>query len=285
MKQKLHEPLTKRQAIAVVALLCVAATLGWAGWKLYGKWNDRPQSAATVKRAMWKEIRKHARAKEFHPPFDVTTVSLRNANVVTNSLGQARISLTSTTSRGLPETTASEYFRTNHAQTTTYEAIYQWLGEQLQLSEQLLAGTNAMQHFAGLVLASEATIYARTNAYHHSLSARIAQGLLWPNLHLVAATNKPPVAIDKILELCEDAFVEAGDIPNAIRNYEIMMVRMPRAQEKDLARFRLAQIYIDRGEDEKALQLFKAISTIRTPKYQRDLFLLEQRLALKKRKG
>ena len=132
-------------------------------------------------------------------------------------------------------------------------------------------------------MASEASAYARTNAENLWLGARICEAYLWPNLPLVEATNQTLFTPDAVLNLCDIAFKDAGETNNIIRNYEYMLARTQRPPAQlDLARFRLAQIYLDTGENAKALKLLKEIKTMKTAKIDRQIDALEKQAPTKK---
>jgi hypothetical protein len=278
MKKMLLEPLTKRRAALAGMLLLAAAFLGWGGWTLYGRWSGRPLTVPQMKRAIWKAVEKQVRTKNLQPPFDAAEVEILGATTTTTTNRAGRVRTVSRTSRSaldLPETTVSEYFRTNQAQATSYEAMYRFLGEQLKVTDALFKEPDASKRLAGMVMAGEASIYARTNAHDGGLSARICEAYLWPHLSLVEASNRAPVTAEAVLNICDIAFKEAGETNNIIRNYEMLMARTQRPQSLDAARFRLALIYIDQGENAKALKLLKSITTIKTAKITREIARLE----------
>jgi hypothetical protein len=183
---------------------------------------------------------------------------------------------------GLPETGLSVYFRTNQAQATSYGEMYRYIGQQLLIAEQLIEGTNYPRQITGLVLATEASEHARTNAQNLWLGARICEAYLWPNLSLVEGTNRAAFTPDALLAICDTAFQEAGETNNIIRNYEVMIARVSRSPAYvDLLRYRLAHIYQDLGQDEKALPLLKQIKNYRMNRVPAEIAAMEQRLKKK----
>lgn len=289
MKRHLHAPLTKRSAAVALATLVALLLLGWGGWHLWMKFSGRPLSVAQTKRAIWKHLGQQARVKKILPPPEaadaVIVTSMIPAPVVTTTTNRAgRIRAVARTSRGpldLPETTLSEYFRTNQAAAASYDTMYRFVGEQLKAADTVLAGTNEAREFTALALAGEASIYARTNALDYWLSARICDAYLWPRLALVEGTNRAGVSQDAVLTVCELAYRDASETNNMIRAYETIMARSSRTASTDQARFRLALIYIDHGRNAEALSLLKSLKTLKSAKIDREIAQLERRPAEK----
>jgi hypothetical protein len=293
MKRHLHQPVTKRSATVALAMLFALALLGWGGWHLWMKFSGRPLSVAQTKRVIWKHLGKQARTKKFQLPPEaadaviVTSMIPAPVIVTTNTTATnrpPRVRAVARTSRGpldMPETTLSEYFRTNQAIAASYDAMYRSIGEQLKAAEAVLAGTNSAREFTALALAGEASIYARTNALDFWLSARICDAYLWPRLSLVEGTNLTPVSQDAVLTVCELAYRDASETNNMIRAYETIMARSTRTAFTDMARFRLALIYIDHERNAEALKLLKSLKSLKSAKIDREIATLERLLAEK----
>jgi hypothetical protein len=174
----------------------------------------------------------------------------------------------------------STYFRTNQEQAATYRDIYHFVGQQLAFADQLLTNADGGQRSLGLLMASEASAYTRTNAMNPWLSARICEAYLWPNLALVDATNRSLISADTLLNLCDVTFKEAGETNNILRNYEHMVARTKRPSES--TRFRLARLYQDAGEDAKALAQLKQIKAYKIKQVEFEISVLEKRLSTRK---
>jgi hypothetical protein len=287
MKRHLHAPLTKRSAAVALATLVALALLGWGGWHLWMRFSGRPLSVAQTKRAIWKHLGQQTRAKKILPPPEaaeaVIVTSMIPAPVITTTTNRAgRVRAVARTSRGpldMPETTLSEYFRTNQAIAASYDSMYRFIGEQLKAAEAVLASTNSAREFTALALAGEASIYARTNALDFWLSARICDAYLWPRLSLVGGTNRVSVSQDAVLTVCELAYRDASETNNMIRAYETILARSTRTASVDMARFRLALIYIDHGRNAEALKLLKSLQSLKSAKIDREIATLERLLA------
>jgi hypothetical protein len=281
----------KAAAIAAAVLLIVGILFG--GWTLYGKFAGG--SADQSKRVLWKYLAKEARTKNFKPDLDLSNVTLTTAartvmTTVTNKSGNVKTvtrvlkpaAAVKAGSAALPETSLSTYFRTNQMQAESYQEMYLFIGQQLFVANQLFGSTNQQQQAAALVLASEASTYARTNALNLWLGARICEAFLWPNLVLAEKTNGTALTTDVLLSLCQSAFLEAGETNNIIRNYEYMIAKVSRSPAYvDLLRYQLAHIYQDLGEEEKALPLLKEIKNYRMNRVPQEIAALEQRVKKK----
>lgn len=284
MKRHLHQPLTKRSAAIAIAVLLGLALLGWGGWHLWMKFSGRPLSLAQTKRAIWKHLGQQSRAKKFQPPPEAADATILGPGIpapvitaTTNRAGRVRpVARTSRSPLDLPETTLSEYFRTNQALAANYDTMYRFVGEQLKAVEAVLASTNSAREFTALALAGEASLYARTNALDYWLSARICDAYLWPRLPLVEGTNRAGVTQDAVLTVCELAYRDASETNNMIRAYETIMARSTRTASLDMARFRLALIYIDHGRNAEALKLLKSLQSLKSAKIDREIATLER---------
>lgn len=280
----------RKTAVIAGAILLLGA-LVFGGWSFF----NRNSGAEHSERALWKILAKQARTKKFKPNLDLSEVTLvapmtRTITMVTNkTTGAVRtITRVSKPTSGkaaattMPETTLSTYFLTNQMQSQTYEEMYRFIGEELYVAEHLLGDTNIQRQVAGMAMAIEASHYARTNAVNPWLAARICEAYLWPNLSLVENTNRTLLMPDAVLGACDSAFNDAGETNNIIRNYELMIAKVSRsAAYVDLLRYRLAQVYQNLGEDEKALPLLKQIKNYRMNRVPGEIAAIEERLGKK----
>lgn len=279
----LNEPLTPKRAATYVAILAGAVLLGYGGLRAYGKITGRPPTTAEVKRSIWKFLKKETGQSEFTTEFASASVSNAVDELsITNAKGKVKkINRRKRGELGLPETSLTAYFRTNQAAAASYNEMYKFIGQQLTIADRLLESEELPQKQSGLVMASEASNYARNNALNLWLAARICEGYLWPNLSLVESTNKVPFTPDALLNICDIAFKEAGETDHIIRNYEYFIAKTTRPQTADVSRFRLARLYMDKGDEVKALATLKQITTIKNAKVQQMIAGLEQRVGKK----
>ena len=281
MNSQINKPVSKSRTTLVVAVVLGALLLGWGGWEVYGRLTGRPQTPAQMKRSIWKFIAKHGGGKNFKPPLDLSAAGLAGTTgrttTTTNKAGRALsvVKMAKTGGLDLPETPFSAYFRTNHDAVASYGHIYKVLGEQLWVADKLFESAETSQQLTALVMAGEASIYARTNGGSGWLSARIAEVYLWPHLPLVEASNRAPFSVEAVLNLCDIAFKEAAETNHVISNYEMLIAKAPQPRS-DAARFKLAQIYMEQDEKAKALKLLKAIKNIKTAKIDREIATLEK---------
>ena len=280
--------LSKKRTVVVMAIVVGVLLLGWGSWTAYGRFSGRPPTTAQVKKSIWKFLAKKSGGRKFKPDLDLSAavdLAPPTTRTVTNKAGSVRaVSRTGrTTGRVLPETTFSAYFRTNQQDAGSYEQMYQLIGEQLFVADKFLESAEASRQVMGLVMASEASTYARTNVQSLWLSARICEAYLWPNLTLVETTNRNLLTPSAILDLCEAAFKEAGETNHLIRIYEHLITRTQGSSAQvDLARFRLSRLYQGQNRDAEALKLLKEIKSLSSPKVAQDIAILERRLATKK---
>jgi hypothetical protein len=288
MNTKLPGFLSKKRTVVVIAIVAGVLLLGWGSWTAYGKFSGRPPTTAQVKRSIWKYLAKKSGGRKFKPDLDLTApaeIARPSTPVVTNKAGRVRAATSAGKAAGrvLPETTFSAYFRTNQQDAGSYEHMYQLIGEQLFVADRLLESAEASRQVMGLVMASEASTYARTNVQSLWLSARICEAYLWPNLTLVETTNRNLLTPSAILDRCEAAFKEAGETNHLVRIYEHLIARTQGSKTQvDLARFRLSRLYQGLNRDAEALKLLKEIKTLTSPKVAQDIAILERRIAAKK---
>ncbi len=278
--KSLTEPLTPKRTAIYIAILAGVALIGWGGWQFWGRMTGRPPSTAEVKRSIWKYLKKETGHSEFATDFASASISNAFEEIaITNKNGKIRkIGKGKRSELGLPETSLTVYFRTNHAAAVSYKDMYDLVGQQLAIADHLLESQDLPQKQSALVMASEASTYARNNAMNLWLAARICEGYLWPNLSLVEGTNKVPFTPDALLNICDVAFKDAGETDHIIRNYEYSIAKTVRPAQADAARFRLSRLYLDAGNDAKALATLKQITTIKNAKVQQMIANLEQRV-------
>ena len=280
MASKLNQPVSDKTVALVVGVIVVAALACWGGFTWHRKTaKARPLATEEVKRSIWKFLSKQTGEKDFHTPLDIPTNMPGGViTVVTNSAGG--VTTTRTVRARTAGTAASIYFRTNQEHAATYTEIYRFVGQQLAFAERLLTNHDTGQRPLALVMASEATAYTRTNAMNPWLGARICEAYLWPNLSLLDATNRPPITMESVLNICDATFKGAGETNNILRNYEFMVTKVRRPSES--TRYRLARLYQDAGEDAKALEQLKQIKTYKIKQVEYEISVLEKRLSARK---
>jgi hypothetical protein len=280
MASKLNQPVSDKTVAIVVGCIVVVALVCWGGFTWHKRTAmARPLATEEVKHSIWKFLSKQTGEKDFHAPLDIPTSAPGGViTVVTNSAGGVTTIRTVQTRRA--GSAPSIYFRTNQEHAATYSEIYRFVGQQLDFAERLLTNHDTGQRSLALVMAREATAYTRTNAMNPWLSARICEAYLWPNLSLLDPTNRPPITMESVLNICDATFKEAGETNNIRRNYEFMVTKTRRPSES--IRYRLARLYQDAGEDAKALEQLKQIKTYRMKQVEFEMGVLEKRLGARK---
>jgi hypothetical protein len=276
MANKFTQPLTRRKSFAVVIAVALAVLLGWGGWELYGRFAGRPATPEQIKKQIRKYLAKQTGEKRFVPLLDLTAATVEGPTLVTNKKGNVKVVERKLGKLGLPDTSLSAYFRTNHVEVRTYEEMYRLIGEQLAAADVLLAQSHDVARLGGVVMASEASAYARTNALNLWLSARIAEAYLWPHLALVATNESTSLEADAVLNLSDIAFKEAGETNNVIRNYQLLIAHGS-TKQADGARWRLSRIYEELGRDAEALALLKEVQS-KSGRIERQITSLEARV-------
>ena len=280
-----------RKVAVIAGAVLLLGAIAFGGWTFF----KGEATAEDSERALWKYLAKQARTKDFKPDLDLSGVSLipaitRTTTLVTNKTTGAVRTVTRLTKpptgkaavNVMPETTLTTYFLTNQMQAQTYQEMYKFIGQELYVAEQLFAHTNIQQQVAGMAMAIEASHYARTNAVNLWLGARICEAYLWPHLSLIENTNRTLLTPDAVLNACDTAFNDAGETNNIIRNYELMISKVSRSPAYvDLLRYRLAHVYQDLGEEEKALPLLKEIKNYRMNRVPQEIAAMEERLKKK----
>lgn len=288
MAQRFNGLSSGRKSAVIAGAVLLLGLLAFGGWTVF----RGPATPEDSQRALWKYLRKEARTRNFVPELDLASASLTNAGgpitiTYTNKSGKVKtVTRTPKPSKSgatsLPDTSISFYFRTNQMRAETYQEMYKLIGQQLFVAEKFLADTNEERQIIGIIMACEASNYARTNALNLWLGARVCEAYLWPNLDLAENTNSVVLSEDALLNVCESAFQEAGETNNIIRNYELMIARVSRsAAYIDLLRYRLAHIYQDLGQEEKALPWLKEIKNYRMNRVPQEIAAMEDRLKRK----
>ena len=251
--------------------------LAGSAWLFRDGWPGGFGSSADLKVVIRKFLKKESGVKIFTvpaepPAAEVGSAITTNAPAVTNKA--PRIRTAKAAKLGLPGSAWSTWFRTGHEQAPSYQIMYRLIGQQLALADRLLTNSSAPEQVTGLVMACEASAYARTNTVNLWLGARICEAYLWPHLAMVETNKGSPLTSDALLNLCDIAFKDAGETNNIIKNYELLIAKNARPAQADVLHYRLGRIYMDMGDNQKALAQFQQIKN-RTPRMDRDFNALQ----------
>jgi hypothetical protein len=273
---------SRRALIKGLATGLIVVLLGVSAWLFRDRWPGGFGGSSDLKVVIRKFLKKESGVKSFTvpdepPPVEavaaVTTNAISTTNIVTTNR-PGRIRTVRVAKLSLPGSAWSTWFRTAQEQAPSYRDMYRLIGQQLALADRLLTNASSQEQVTGLVMASEASAYARTNTINLWLGARICEAYLWPNLGMVETNKGSQLTSDALLNLCDIAFKEAGETNNIIKNYEMLLAKGPKAAQADVLHYRLGRIYMDMGENQKALAQFQQIKN-RTARMERDFGALQ----------
>jgi len=269
---------SRRALVMGLATALVVVLLAVGAWLFRDRWPGGFGYSSDLKVVIRKFLQKQSGVKVFTVPDEppsveaVATVSTNATTTTTNKPG--RIRTAKAAKLGLPGSAWSTWFRTAQEQAPSYRDMYRLIGQQLTLAERLLTNASPQEQITGLIMASEASAYARTNTINIWLGARICEAYLWPNLGMVETNKGGQLTSDALLNMCDIAFKEAGETNNIIKNYEMVLAKSPKAAQADVFHYRLGRIYMDMGENQKALVQFQQIKN-RTTRMERDFNALQ----------
>lgn len=279
-----NTPIRSRGALLKgLATLLILVVFGLSAWLFRDHWPGGFGGSSDLKVVIRKFLKKASGEKVFTIPDEpprAEVVSAVTTNTATTNTTTAttnrpgRIRAARVAKLGLPGSAWTIWFRSGQEQAASYQDMYRLIGQQLALADRLLTNSSAQEQVTGLVMASEASAYARTNTVNLWLGARICEAYLWPNLGVVETNKGSQLTSDALLNLCDIAFKEAGETNNIIKNYEMLLAKSPRAAQADVLHYRLGRIYMDMGENQKALAQFQKIKT-RTARMERDFNALQ----------
>lgn len=293
---RLTQPLPPRTTALILGGLALAAVMGGAGWWLYQRFAEGQRTPAQARAAIRKFLYKQTRQKQFRT--EAAAALLIDPDVWTpatpppvTNIGTLITNLVGGTNRMTPQTlrnlfrtpTPADHIKRRLQQQVNdamdYPAVFRIIGEYLWLTEQLLAEPDPARHSAGVQVAVEVGRVALNDACSPWLAARICEGYLWPELEF-AETNQTRLDLDILMDLPRQAFREAGETNNLIRNYQLLIAKAPQSARADRARIELAALLEAQGRLADALQLYKAVKS-KSSRLQLRIANLEGRLQRK----
>ena len=149
-------------------------------------------------------------------------------------------------------------FRKKIEEANSYESIYHVIGQELWLGEQLLKKEALSEQQQALGLFAEASQYAHRIAEDPHLAARICEGFIWPNLQATNGQARNQTAT--LLQTCSQAFQQADETNNLIKNYQLALRFSSPGRPADGARLQLANLLTQTGSFEEALRLYREIT-------------------------
>jgi hypothetical protein len=148
---------------------------------------------------------------------------------------------------------------------SSYEAMYQALGQELFVAQRILASGNPEHRREGVTIALAAAQHALGFVMNGSVAARICEGYILPNLDL--ATDRNPRSTfneENLLGQCADIFRRNEEPNNVVRTYEIYLAEAKNPQRADWARSQIAMAQEQAGNAKGALTAIHQIKDTNT---------------------
>lgn len=293
---RLTQPLPPRTTALILGGLALAAVVGGGGWWLYQRFAETHRTPAQARALIRKFLYKQTGQKQFRteaaaalltdadiwvpPPPTVTNIT----TLITNLVGGTN-RITPQTIRKIlrPAPTPADQIKRRLQQQVNeamdYPSVFRIIGEYLWVTEQLLAEPDPSRHGTGVQVAVEVGRVALNEACSPWLAARICEAYVWPELAF-AETNQARLDLDMLMDLPRQAFREAGETNNLIRNYRLLIEKAPQSARADRARIELGALLETQGRLAEALELYKAVRS-KSSRLQLRIANLEGRLQRK----
>lgn len=280
----LNRPLDRGGIAKVLAVLILAAIVlvgGWQVWRHYQ--GSRALDTAGVREVIRAYLRKQTGERNFSPPLEASTnatpaASTDSAGVEAGAKGIKGNKADKLNKKAPPPTDFARLFRQQIQAAHDYKTIYRAIGQSLALADRFLVSTNPADVEAALALAADASRAAHDSAVNDWLAARIAEGYLWPGLDLDAFKDARRVSADYLLNIAEEAFRNAGETNNLVRNYHLAIAHASHSGKADNLRMRLARELDDQGDPAAALAMLREVKETNSNVLQKRLAGLERRL-------
>ena len=273
----LTQPVTPKATFRIVAILLISMTVfgtAWLGWR---KYQSRTLTVAETRKAIRSYLHKQSGVKEFKPSTAEPSTNTASADDESRKQKRKRVDA--------PQEKLTGEFRRSVGEATDYPTIYRLIGENLARVDLLLASNTVPQTETATLLAADACRAALDSAVNGWLSARIAEGYLWPQVEFVNAHEKDLRRLDteRLLDITDQAFQAAGETKNVTQNYRLLIARSDRGNKADRARFRLGRYLEDAGDLAGALETLRGVENTNNAGLQRRIASLQQQVAMQKR--
>ena len=272
----LTQPVTPKATVRIVTVLLISATVLGAAWFGWRKYQSRTLTVAETRKAIRSYLHKQSGVKEFKPTTAEPSTNSASADDESRKQKQKR------KREDAPQEKLAGEFRRSVDAANSYPAIYRLIGENLARVD-LLLSSNTVPHTAtATLLAADACRVALDSAVNGWLSARIAEGYLWPQVDFVDAHEKDLRRLDteRLLDLTDQAFKAAGETKNVTQNYRLLIAKSNQGNRADKARFRLGRYLEDAGDFAGALEVLLEVKATNNGGLQRRIASIQQQLAM-----
>jgi len=143
---------------------------------------------------------------------------------------------------------------------SSYEAMYQTVGQELFVAKHLLESGNREHRREGVNIALTAARHAIGYAMNGYVAARICEGYVLPNLDLATDRNaRSTFNEENLLGQCADIFRRNEERNNVVRVYELYLQNVKNPARADWARSQIAMAYDQAGDSKNALAAWREI--------------------------
>lgn len=272
----LTQPVTPKTTLRIVTVLLISVTVfgtAWLGWR---KYQSRTLTVAETRTAIRSYLHKQSGVKEFKPTTAEPSTNSTSADDESKKQKQKR------KREDAPQEKLAGEFRRSVDEANSYPTIYRLIGENLARVDLLLSSNTVPHTETATLLAADACRVALDSAVNGWLSARIAEGYLWPQVDFVDAHEKDLRRLDteRLLDITDQAFKAAGETKNVMQNYRLLIAKS-QGNKADKARFRLGRYLEDAGDFASALQVLQEVTATNNAGLQRRIASIQQQLAMK----
>lgn len=167
------------------------------------------------------------------------------------------------------ESTFIQNLRQKFDESTTYNKMYEYIGQELWIAERLFESKNPDILRAALRMARQAARDAMDWAENYWLAARIYEGYVLPNIELAASAGgargrRNNFTIEGLLNESANIFQMNEETENVARCYERLLAIAPDSPRADFTRIQLASIYEQAGQTGKAVKYLKQVQSTNT---------------------
>jgi hypothetical protein len=278
---KLNQPLDRRGAAKVLAMLLLVALALIGGWQFWHHYKSRPLDTADVRQAIRDYLYDQTGERSFKP---LAVEASTNSNLAASGdlaaadAGAKKKKPEKLKKKSPPPSDSARLFRQLINEAPDYKTIYRVIGQSLALADQFLAAKNPAEVETALALTADACRAAHDSAVNDWLAARIAEGYLWPGLEFADSKDARRVRPDFLLNIAEDAFRDAEETNNLVRNYRLVIAHASKPGKADNIRFRLARLLEEQSDFTSALAVLRELKDTNSPAVLRRIAVVEQQL-------